>query len=68
MDHESQKQLEHLLAQTPGSLSEHDRTFLRARESYLTPEQRERFAECFVMAKDEPVQASEEASKPAKKK
>jgi hypothetical protein len=71
MDEETKKRLETLLKEEPGSLSEADRAFVRSRESYLTADERKRFASVL----DETAETQNEAepgepakpSKPAKK-
>jgi hypothetical protein len=45
MDAESKTYLEGLLRQVPGALTEAERAFVRARVSYLTDDERGRFAE-----------------------
>ena len=44
MDNQSQKKLEEILAKEVSTLGEQDKVFLRARRSYLTGEQVEKYA------------------------
>ena len=47
MDEKSQAKLDEILRKEQAALTEGDKDFLRARESYLTPAQKEQYAEVF---------------------
>jgi hypothetical protein len=51
MDHESQKLFDTLVALEPHELRDVDIAFLKSRDSYLTTEQRERFADVLSFKK-----------------
>jgi hypothetical protein len=62
MDNVSKSKLEEILKKEQAALTEGDKQFLRARESYLTADQKEAYAEVF----DAPAAQTEDA-KPKKK-
>ncbi len=64
MDDQSKNRLEAILREVPASLSEGDREFVRARQSYLTADERKALAEV-LNPKVEAPKAEEE--KPKKK-
>lgn len=69
MDEATRKQFDEILRQEPGSLRETDLAFLRSRESYLTADQRERFAEVLeVKSAEEDAETTAEEPKKTKKK
>jgi hypothetical protein len=52
MDESSQKLFDEIMRKEPTGLTPSDVAFLKARESYLTPDQRERYAEVLAGAPD----------------
>jgi hypothetical protein len=71
MDQETAKRFNALLKEEPGSLSEHDLGFLRARASYLNADERKRFAGVLgekPEPADEDESKDEEPTAPKKKK
>jgi hypothetical protein len=64
MDAETKKRFDALLREEPESLSETDRAFLRARESYFTADERKRFAS--ILDDKGEAQDSAEAGEPSK--
>jgi hypothetical protein len=70
MNTESQEQLAAILVKEPAALTESDAAVLRARSSYLTDEQRTKFAEALgeTSADSSSLSEIEEASDTPKKK
>ena len=64
MDAETEKRLSALLKEEPESLSETDRAFLRARQSYLTADEAKRFAS--ILDEKDEAQNGTEPGEPAK--
>lgn len=69
MDQGAQERFDELVRKDPASLTEPEAAFLRARESYLTEEQRERFAAVLAPAATAaPEEQEAEEAKTSKKK
>jgi hypothetical protein len=69
MDDSSRKQLDEILKKEPAALTEGDKAVLRARESYLTADQKEVYAEVLQVpnAEQEPSEEGEERTPKPKK-